>query len=91
MDAQETLCASLEDCAVYARGVEFGQLLARMQKGKPIADHFALQNREQILSAAKRLGWNVLEAKAEGDRVWIKMRKPAPQRARRPAAVTTAS
>jgi hypothetical protein len=56
-----------------------------MAKGKPIADYFLRQNQDQILSAASRLGWAVLELKTEGDRVWIKMKKRASQRERRPA------
>ena len=87
MDTQERVCASLDGCTAYARGVEFGKLVARMQKGKPIADYFLRQDQEQILEVAIRLGWTVLETRPQGDRVWIKMKKPAPQRERRPAAV----
>jgi hypothetical protein len=87
MDAEEKVCASPDGCAAYACGVEFGQLVARMQKSTPIADYFPRQNQDQILQVANRLGWAILETRPEGDRVWIKMKKPAPQRERRPAAV----
>ncbi len=87
MDAEERVCAPLDGCAAYASGVAFGQLLARMQKGKPIAGLFLRQNQDQILRTAKRLGWSILETKPQGDRVWIKMKKRAAQRERVAVAI----
>jgi hypothetical protein len=91
MDALERVCAPLDECATYARGVEFGKLLARMQKGRPIAGHFLRHNQDQILQAATRLGWTVLETTPQGDHVWIKMKKRAPQRERRLAVAAAVS
>ncbi len=76
----------LNEDPVYAFGVEFGQLYARMRSGEEvIEDYFTIQNQDQILLMASRLGWRVVECeqrerKSWGrDWFWCKMEKgPAP-------------
>ncbi len=56
------VCPFLTDDPVFAQGVEFGLLYARMRRGrKPIKDYFSRTNQEQILLLANRLGWAVRE------------------------------
>ncbi len=53
---------------VYAFGVEFGLLYPQMRDGDgPIEDYFTIQNQDQILLAASRLGWTVAEMEPWGD------------------------
>ena len=49
----------LTDDPVFARGVEFGMLYARMKAETEITDYFTVDNQEQILLLANRLKWTV--------------------------------
>lgn len=63
------VCPFLTDDPLYALGVEFGMLYARMSRMKmgTIKDYFLLDNQEQVLLLASRLGWSVVKM-----RVWRK-------------------
>ena len=52
---------------VFAHGVEVGILWERMKHEDAIADIFLLDNQEQILLMANRLGWVVDETKVRED------------------------
>lgn len=75
MSEHRLLCPFLDDSAMFTRGVEFGMLFARMRRAKLIADYFLRENQDQILLIASRAGWKILEMKAEGDWLWIKMKR----------------
>ncbi len=71
----------LTDDPLFAYGVEFGLLYARMQNGEDrIGEYFCRQNQDRILLLANRLGWSVLAMKSWGrDWFWCEMEKqPAP-------------
>jgi hypothetical protein len=79
--AQHTLvCPFLNDDPVFAYGVEFGMLYARMNGESPeIADYFCLENQEQILLLASRLGWHIRETEQYGrDWFWCVMERKSP-------------
>jgi hypothetical protein len=81
MTTNTLVCPFLNADPVYAFGVEFGMLYARMRSSdEPIGDYFTIQNQDQILLAASRLGWSVEEIRKWGDGwFWCRMEKtPAP-------------
>lgn len=58
------VCPFMTDDPVFAFGVEFGLLHARMQSGtRKIKDYFCRANQERILLLANRLGWSVRRLK----------------------------
>jgi hypothetical protein len=63
MSTNTLVCPFLTDDPVYANGVEFGMLYARMRDAPEdaIQDYFCRANQEQILLLANRLGWTVRE------------------------------
>jgi hypothetical protein len=71
------VCPFLTDDPVYAYGVEFGMLYAKMQGGvDEIQDYFCLQNQEQIMLLANRLHWQVREMSPWGkDWFWCVLEK----------------
>lgn len=79
MAANTLVCPFLNDDPVYAFGVEFGMLYARMQgSDDPIASYFTIQNQDQILLTASRLGWSVEEIEPWGsDWFWCRMERAA--------------
>ncbi len=81
MTSNTLVCPFLNPDPVYAYGVEFGLLYARMQhSGEPVADYFTRANQDQILVLASRLGWSVEEIRPwDKDWFWCRMEKvPAP-------------
>lgn len=71
------VCPFLNADPVYAHGVEFGMLYARMRDtDEPIGDYFARANQDQILLLASRAGWRVVEMRSESrDWFWLLMEK----------------
>lgn len=61
MSSFSLVCPYLMDQPSFSRGVELGLLYGRMQQESEIADYFILDNQDQILLLASRLGWNVKE------------------------------
>ncbi len=58
------VCPFLTDDPVFAFGVEFGLLCARMQsESEEIKDYFCRQNQDRILLLANRLGWKIRRIK----------------------------
>jgi hypothetical protein len=76
MPTNTLVCPFLNDDPVFAYGVEFGMLYARMQAEDTIQDYFCRENQEQILLLANRLGWtvNVVRPHDEGW-FWCEMSK----------------
>jgi hypothetical protein len=75
------VCPFLTDDKMFAYGVEFGLLYARMNDGEErIGDYFCRENQERILLLANRLGWSVLKIKPwDSGWFWCEMEKaPAP-------------
>jgi hypothetical protein len=74
------VCPFLTDDPMFAFGVEFGMLYAQMQSGvSDIRDYFCIQNQEQILLLANRLGWRVQEMRSWGaDWFWCVMERNDP-------------
>ena len=71
MPSNTLVCPFLTDDRVYAFGVEFGMLYARMRDStEPVAEYFTRANQDQILLAAGRLGWSVCEIKP-WDKFWF--------------------
>ena len=70
-------CPFLTEDPMFAYGVEFGMLYARMQNSDDnIASYFTTYNQDQILLAASRLGWSVQEIDPWGkDWFWCRMEK----------------
>jgi hypothetical protein len=62
----------LTDDPVFAYGVEFGLLYARMAAAADttIEDYFCRENQDRILLMANRLGWHVVEMKPH-DKDWF--------------------
>jgi hypothetical protein len=61
----------------YALGVEFGMLYSRMKSDDEVKDYFCRENQDQILLAASRLGWRVVEMKPhDDDWFWLHMVRP---------------
>lgn len=81
MAAYDLICPFLTDHPMFAHGVEFGLLYARMQSGAAeINDYFCRENQDRILLLANRLGWKVRRIKPwDKDWFWCRMEKePAP-------------
>jgi hypothetical protein len=76
------VCPFLTDDPMFAYGVEFGLLYSQMQSGiESIRDYFCIQNQEQILLLANRLGWKAQEIRPWGrDWFWCVLEKGAPSR-----------
>jgi hypothetical protein len=76
----DLVCPFLTDDPMFAYGVEFGLLHAKMGNEERIADYFCRKNQERILLLANRLGWSVVEMRAtDRDGFWCEMEKgPAP-------------
>ena len=75
------ICPFLNPDPVFAQGVEFGMLYARMRDSdEPVAEYFTRANQDQILLLASRLGWTVAEMKPwDKDWFFCRMEKePAP-------------
>ena len=71
MTSNTLICPFLNSDPVYAHGVEFGLLYARMRDSdEPVADYFTRENQDQILLLANRLGWSVVEVRA-WDKTWF--------------------
>jgi hypothetical protein len=71
MPSYDLVCPFLTDDPMFAYGVEFGMLYARMQsESGEIKDYFCRQNQERILLLANRLGWKVQRIKAR-DKDWF--------------------
>ena len=64
---------------VYAFGVEFGMLYPQLRDdSEPISEYFTIQNQDQILLAASRLGWVVAEMKPwKADWFFVRLEKGA--------------
>jgi len=76
MASYTLVCPFLNDDPTYSLGVEFGMLYARMQAEDRVADYFSRKNQEQILLAANRLGWRVVEVRSQNkDWFWCEMEK----------------
>ena len=73
------VCPFLTDDPMFAYGVEFGLLRARMQgEGERIEDYFTRENQERILLLANRLGWSVRAIKPWGSGwFWCEMERQA--------------
>ena len=76
------VCPFLNDDPAFAYGVEFGLLFARMGSGEgEVFGYFCIENQEQILLLASRLGWDVVEMKpwqvAPDQTFWLHIRKRA--------------
>lgn len=71
------VCPFLNSDPTFAFGVEFGLLYARMQASDDsIGQYFTIQNQDQILLAASRLGWSVEEMRPWGkDWFWCRLEK----------------
>jgi hypothetical protein len=68
----------LTDDPLFAYGVEYGLLFARMREegSTEIGDFFCRQNQERILLLANRLGWHVAEMKPTSkDWFWCRLMK----------------
>ncbi len=70
------ICPLLTDDPVYAYGVEFGMLYARMRDGDEavIEDYFCRANQDQILLLASRTGWHVAAMEPFDERCWMRFR-----------------
>ena len=77
MSSNTLVCPFLSADPVYAYGVEFGMLYPELRDSdEPIARYFTIQNQDQILLAASRLGWAVEEMKPWGrDWFWCRLEK----------------
>ncbi len=73
------VCPFLTDDPMFAYGVEFGLLYARMNGGEDhIEEYFCRQNQERILLLANRLGWSVRAIQSSGrDWFWCEMERQA--------------
>jgi hypothetical protein len=75
------VCPFLSDDPMFAYGVEFGLLYARMKdEAEWIEDYFCRENQDRILLLANRLGWAVRAVKP-WDKFWFWCeleRQPAP-------------
>jgi hypothetical protein len=72
------ICPFLNQSSDFALGVEFGRLYARMRIGEDaeISDYFCIENQDQILLVASRLGWEVVEMSSwDADWFWCLLRK----------------
>jgi len=81
MTSNTLVCPFLNSDPVYAYGVEFGMLYARMQTSdEQVADYFCRENQDQILLLASRLGWSVVELKPWDENwFWLRIEKePTP-------------
>lgn len=81
MPANTLVCPFLTEDPVFAYGVEFGMLFARMRAAEdPIEDFFCRENQDRILLLAGRLGWHVVRLKPwDRDWFWVSLQKqPAP-------------
>lgn len=74
MTSYGLICPFLTENPVYAFGVEFGMLYARMHTDESvIEDYFCRENQDQILLLASRLRWRVASMKTWG-RDWVRLR-----------------
>ncbi len=73
------ICPFLTDDPMFAFGVEFGLLFARMRSGEErIGGYFCRQNQDRILLLAGRLGWHVEQMQAwDKDWFWCALGKKA--------------
>jgi hypothetical protein len=81
MTTHNLICPFLTDDPMFAWGVEFGLLYARMQSAEDrIGDYFCRENQDRILLLANRLGWAVRTVKPwDKGWFWCEMEKePAP-------------
>ena len=70
------VCPFLTDDPIYAFGVELGMLFSEMEEKTEIKNYFCLENQEQILLLANRLGWTVREMKIHDEYwFWLEMYK----------------
>ena len=76
MAVHSLICPFLTDDPVFAYGVEFGLLYARMRDGSDdvIEDYFCRANQEQILLLANRIGWKVTKMKPYDEECWMLFR-----------------
>ena len=73
------VCPFLTDDPMFAHGVEFGLLYARMQSAAEIRDYFCRANQERILLLANRLGWSVRKIEPwDEDWFWCVMKRREP-------------
>jgi hypothetical protein len=70
MTGYDLVCPFLTDDPMFAYGVEFGLLVAKMKTEDRIADYFCRKNQDRILLLASRNGWAVVEMK-NNDRDWF--------------------
>jgi hypothetical protein len=80
MPAYGLVCPFLTDDPMFAYGVEFGLLYARMRGGAEaiISDYFCRENQDRILLLASRLGWSVKQIKPwDKDWFWCALEKEA--------------
>jgi hypothetical protein len=80
MSASGLVCPFLTDDPMFAFGVEFGLLYAKMQSEVvEIKDYFCLENQEQIFLLANRLGWRIQEIRPWGtDWFWCVLERKDP-------------
>ena len=69
----------LTDEPLYTHGVEFGMLYVQMRDTEePISGYFTIENQDQILLAASRMGWRVIKMEPwENQWFWLEMEKPS--------------
>jgi hypothetical protein len=71
MTTHDLVCPFLTEDPMFAAGVEFGMLFARLRNDEePLTDIFLRENQDRILLLANRLGWTV-EAIKKVDRFWF--------------------
>jgi hypothetical protein len=77
VDSYQLVCPFLADDPLFARGVEFGLLYARLAKGPPrVRDYFQRDNQEQILLLASRLSYDVAVMRPhDSGWFWLDLRK----------------
>jgi hypothetical protein len=76
--SHQLVCPFMTDDPMFAYGVEFGLLHARMRGDEEaIGDYFCRANQERILLLANRLGWKVVEVEpTDKDWFWCEMERP---------------
>jgi hypothetical protein len=72
MATYNLVCPFLTDDPMFAYGVEFGMLFARMKRERRIKDYFCRANQEQILLLANRLGWKIKKIEP-WDKFWFRL------------------
>lgn len=71
------VCPFLTDDPLFAFGCEFGMLYAELKdRPRTIKNYFTIENQEQILLLANRLGYHVVKMKPWGDQwFFLKLRR----------------